>query len=369
MSELDHAHFMGLALQLVDQAEHRTSPNPIVGCVVVRESEVVGRGVTQPCGHSHAEVMALKDAGAAAQGATMYVTLEPCCHHGRTGPCTDAIIAAGVRKVYVGVIDPNPLVQGRGLDLLKAAGIEAEAGVLGSECEWHHAPFTKFITHKRPWVTLKAAMTLDGQIATPEGDSKWITGVDARRDVHRLRAKYDGVLVGANTVKLDNPKLTVRDCPGDDPIRIVLSTTADLMPTLSVLGSGTLVYVAEGAPLKNVQAIKGTGAEVIQIALDVDQRISLCEVLDDLARRGIVRLLVEGGGEIHRSFIEQRLADELCLYMAPKLLGMGRPAFPLKAPSKIDQALVLARPSVELVGQDLLIRSPILYPADVDSDD
>ena len=368
MSGLDHAHFMGLALQLVDQAEHRTSPNPIVGCVVVRESEVVGRGVTQPYGRSHAEVMALKDAGPAAQGATMYVTLEPCCHHGRTGPCTDAIIAAGVKQVYVGVIDPNPLVRGRGLALLKAAGIECEAGVLGPECERHHAPFTKYITHKRPWVTLKAGMTLDGQIATPTGDSKWITGVDARRDVHRLRAKYDGVLVGANTVKLDNPQLTVRHCPGDDPTKIVLSTLADISATAAVLGPGTLVYVADDAPAENVLSIERTGAEVIHIARDRQQRVSLDDVLDDLARRGIVRLLVEGGGEVHRSLIEQRLADELCLYIAPKLLGLGRPAFPLKSPSKIDQALVLATPLVKMIGQDLQIRSAIQYPADLEND-
>ena len=369
MSLCSDEQFMRRAIALAKGAKHRTSPNPTVGCVIVADGVIVGEGVTQPHGHAHAEVMALNQAGSAANGARMYVTLEPCCHQGRTGPCTEAIIKAGIADVYVGVIDPNPLVHGRGLRLLEQAGINVRRSPLPAECQWHHAPFEKFILKRHPWVILKAATTIDGQIATPEGNSKWITGQAARVDAHRLRAEVDGVLVGSETVRLDNPKLTVRLADGDDPIRILFDSNASVSPDAQLLGKGSMVCVADDLPQTLLEPIRGTGSEVICLPRRHDGRLSLNSALSALAERGIVKLLVEGGGQIHKSFLEAQYADELCLYMAPKILGQGRPAFPIYAPSSISDSISVDMMSIQTVGDDIRFRGAIRYSVDESASD
>ena len=238
----DHAAFMRRAVALVRDTQHRTSPNPTVGCVIVRAGVIVGEGVTRPVGQAHAEVVAIEAAGAAARGADMYVTLEPCSHHGRTPPCTQAILAAGLRSVFVGVEDPNPLVNGLGVGQLRAAGVPTEVGILAEPCARLAEPFRRFILDRRPWVLLKAAVTLDGRIAAASGDSKWITGEEARAAAHGLRARADAVLVGLGTAQADDPRLDVRLARGEDPLRVLLDSRAALDPRARMLGPGALVW-------------------------------------------------------------------------------------------------------------------------------
>ena len=278
---------MRRAVELAAGARRRTSPNPWVGCVVVASDGTTYEGATQPPGGAHAEVEALAAAGAAARGATLYCTLEPCCFHGRTPPCTEAVVAAGVARVVVAVEDPDPRVAGQGVAALRAAGIEVEVGPGAAEVRAQLAPYFKHRSTGRPWVVLKLAATLDGRTAAPDGSSQWITGEPARADAHRLRAESDAVLVGAGTVRADDPSLTVRLAEGDDPRRVVLGTApagARVLPALEVEG-----------PLESV--------------------------LDDLGSQGVLQLLVEGGATVAHAFHQAGLVDRYVLYLAPALFG------------------------------------------------
>ncbi|HLH46801.1 MAG TPA: bifunctional diaminohydroxyphosphoribosylaminopyrimidine deaminase/5-amino-6-(5-phosphoribosylamino)uracil reductase RibD, partial [Acidimicrobiales bacterium] len=291
--ELDAA-YMAEALALARSVRARTSPNPWVGCVVVPEGEgPVAEGATEPPGGPHAEAVALELAGAAARGATVYVTLEPCAHHGRTPPCVDALVAAGVARVVVAVEDPDQRVRGRGIVALRAAGIEVEVGTGAREATRLLAPYLTQRRTGRPWVVLKLAATLDGRTAAPDGTSRWITGPLARADAHQLRAESDAVAVGAGTARADDPALTVRDADGRDPLRVVI---------------GRLPPVARMAP-----AVEHDGP--------------LGDLLDDLGRREVLQLLVEGGATVAHEFHRQGLVDQYVLYLAPALLGGddGRP--------------------------------------------
>jgi diaminohydroxyphosphoribosylaminopyrimidine deaminase/5-amino-6-(5-phosphoribosylamino)uracil reductase len=279
---------MAEAVALGQSVRTETSPNPWVGAVVVPAGdEPAAEGATRPPGGPHAEVVALELAGVSARGATVYVTLEPCAHHGRTPPCTDALIAAGVRRVVVGVLDPDAHVSGRGVARLEEAGIDVEVGVGASQVEASLRPYLAHRRRGRPWVVLKLAATLDGRIAAPDGSSRWITGPEARLDVHQLRAESDAILVGAGTVRADDPALTVRDVAGTDPLRIVLGHPPEGAKVLPAL-----VHDGELEPL-----------------------------LDDLGQRGIVQLLVEGGAHVAWSFHRSGLVDQYVLYLAPALLG------------------------------------------------
>ena len=293
-----HDAFMASAVRRARRARHRTSPNPKVGCVIVANGEIVGAGVTRPHPGPHAEVVALRAAGERARGADMYVTLEPCCHHGRTPPCTDAVIKAGIARVFVGVADPNPLVAGGGVAQLRAAGIPVEMGVLGDACAEEHAAFFQFITARRPWVMLKAAVTLDGRIATADGDSKWITGAEARSDVHRLRASVDAVLVGAATALADDPRLTVRHVKGPDPRAVLADSTLRVPPTGQMFRAGTIVLHGPEASAKRRAAVAATGAQPIEVALG-DGGLDPAAMLAALAAEHIVSLMIEGGGRLH----------------------------------------------------------------------
>lgn len=286
--------WMQAAIEAAWAARRRSSPNPWVGAVVVPAGPLRNGqtpffvGATQEPGGDHAEVVALREAGSAASGSTLYVTLEPCDHRGRTGPCTEAIIAAGVSRVVVGIVDPDRAVCGRGVARLKEAGIEVEVGSCAGEVEKQLAPYITHRTKARPWVVLKLAATMDGRIAAPDGSSKWITGPQARRDVHELRADSDAVLVGAATVRADDPELTVRDITSPrQPLRVVLGSvegSAKVLPALCLNGE-------------------------------------IPEILGDLARRGVLQLLVEGGAQVAHDFHVSGLVDRYALYMAPVLLG------------------------------------------------
>lgn len=286
--DTEDANWMAEAIALGDSVRAITSPNPWVGAVVVPASDdPVALGATAPPGGPHAEVTALELAGASAAGATVYVTLEPCSHHGRTPPCTDALIAAGVRRVVVGTVDPDPHVSGSGIERLKAAGIEVTVGVSSGEVERSLAPYLAHRRRGRPWVVLKLAATLDGRIAAPDGTSKWITGAEARADAHRLRAESDAILVGAATVRADDPALTVREVEGRDPLRVILGC-----PPEGARALPALIHQGDIEPL-----------------------------LDDLGGREVVQLLVEGGARVAGEFHRRGLVDQYVLYFAPSLMG------------------------------------------------
>jgi len=332
----------------------------MVGCVVVRDGATIGSGVTQPPGEAHAEVVALERAGTRARGADMYVTLEPCCHLGRTPPCTDAIIQAGVARVFAGTLDPNPLVHGQGLRALEAAGLEVHVGLLGEACTAFVRPFARFIRDGRPWVTLKAAISLDGRIATGPGDSKWITGEAARADAHALRAAADAVLVGGTTACVDDPRLTVRLTDGTDPLRVVLDPELRLPPTAALLGSEAVVYHAEGA--QGAAALAATGAALVPLPR-AEGGLDLNAALEDLAKRGVVSLLVEGGGRLHGGLVAAQLVDEACFYVAPRLLGRGRPVVDLPSVGKVADGYTLEDVEACPIGPDVRIRGRFRYPS------
>lgn len=354
---------MARAIALAADPPHRTSPNPTVGCVIVRDGDIVGEGVSRPAGQAHAEVEALRAAAGRARGADVYCTLEPCSHTGRTPPCTEALIAAGVARVFVGAVDPNPLVHGRGVQQLRAAGIEVEVGLLAEDCARLHAPFFRYITARRPWVLLKAAITLDGRIATAAGDSKWITGPAARRDAHRLRVWSDAVMVGAATVAADDPRLTVRHVEGEDPLRVVVDTRAETRPDAALAGPGTVVCHAPDADPARLAALRDVGVETLPVPHGDDGRLDLATLVADLAARGVVKLMVEGGGKLHGALLAARLADEACLYLAPTVIGRGRPLFDLPSTPTIAAGWRLDPVEVERLQDDVRIRGPIRYPA------
>jgi diaminohydroxyphosphoribosylaminopyrimidine deaminase/5-amino-6-(5-phosphoribosylamino)uracil reductase len=303
-----HEKYMRLAIKLAKKADGMTSPNPLVGAVVVKNGSVVGMGYHRKAGLAHAEVNALKNAGPRAHGATLYVTLEPCDHFGRTPPCTSAIVKSGIKKVVIGMKDPNPLNNGRGIRRLRDNGIEAVTGILAAEAAAMNRPYVKFITKKMPYVTVKAAQTLDGKIATRSGDSKWISGDDSRLYVHRLRSKVDAVMVGANTVMKDDPTLLSKVPGAKQPIRIIVDGRA-------AIPAASKIFSSPKAP-EVILASSVSGRR---------QRIDLKKLLKALADKGIMHVLVEGGGELIAGLIEKDLVDRLLIFVAPKVVG-GRSA-------------------------------------------
>src|SRR4051812_8775106 len=317
---------MRRAIDLAAGVRSITSPNPWVGAVVVTADGTTFAGATEPPGGRHAEIVALdaaRAAGARLDGATVYSTLEPCSHHGRTPPCTSALVDAGITRVVVGIEDPDTNVAGRGIEELRAAGIEVTVGVLAGDVRRQLAPYVKHRTTGRPWVLLKLASSADGRTAAPDGTSQWITGPAARADAHRLRAESDAVIVGAGTVRSDDPALTVRDAPGDDPLRVVLGrapSSARVHPCVELDGS-------------------------------------LLDVLDELGRRGVVQAMVEGGATVAGAFHREGLVDRYVLYLAPALFGGddARPLFAGPAAATIDDLWRGRITSVEQLGEDLRV--------------
>lgn len=322
-SAADHAH-MARALRLAEQGLWTTSPNPRVGCVLVRDGRVVGEGWHQRAGEPHAEVHALRAAGAQARGATAYVTLEPCSHHGRTPPCADALVAAGVARVVAAMRDPNPLVAGRGLLRLQEAGIATAAGLLDAAARELNIGFVARMERGRPWVRVKLASSLDGRTALANGKSQWITGPEARRDGHRYRARACAVLTGIGTVKDDDPRLSVRDvATSRQPWKVVVDSRLEISPQAALFDGGPVLVACAvdlAARPEAVAALAAAGGEVLSLP-NAAGKVDLAALLDELGRRGVNELHVESGFKLAGSFVREGLADELLLYQAPTLLG------------------------------------------------
>jgi len=348
------------ALSEAERGRGRTHPNPIVGALVVLGGRVIARGHHERAGGPHAEVVALRKAGERARGADLYVTLEPCNHHGRTPPCTDAILAAGVRRVVVGSIDPNPLVHGRGIRRIRSAGVRIDTGVLQAECDGANEQWFKFITRKVPWVVLKAAVTLDGKLATRSGDSRWVTGPAARARVHELRDRLDAVLIGIGTALADDPRLTARGPGQRDPVRIVVDPKARLPAASRILRqhsqAETIVAVTLAAPPDRIGALERQGAAIVRCRHDGKGRILLRDLLRRLAGRGLTTVLVEGGARIHGSFLRERLWDELYLFFAPKMLGEDALSWAgMTSRASMARALQARITGTARLGPDLLV--------------
>lgn len=326
MSDADDQRWMARALELARRARGGTAPNPAVGAVLVRDGAVVGEGATRPAGQEHAEVVALEDARAAGRdprGATAYVTLEPCCHHGRTPPCTDALLEAGVARVVVGTVDPFERVRGQGLSQLRAAGVAVAMGVAREACERQILGFARAVSSGLPEVSCKAAISADGHLATATGASKWITGPEAREDGHRERAAHDAVLVGIGTVLADDPALTVRlaDLAAPRrPVPVVLDTHLRIPATARIFENPRrpLVICGPDAPHRDLPA------EVVRVALDASGRVDVEAALRAVVRHGLHRVLVEGGATVHRSLVDRGLADTVLLYVSGLVLPGGR---------------------------------------------
>ena len=348
--------FMALALSLATRGLGQVWPNPAVGCVIVREDRIVGRGWTQRGGRPHAETVALDQAGAAARGATAYVTLEPCSHHGQTPPCAGALIAAGVARVVTCITDPDPRVSGRGIAMLRAAGITVETGLLATEASALQKGFLSRVTSGRPMLTLKLAMSLDGRIATASGESRWITGPEARRAVHALRACHDAVLIGAGTARADDPSLTVRGLGiARQPVRVVASAR------LGLPRDGALARTAHEVPLwlihgPDADVAGWSAARLIEVPAP-EGRIDPTAMLAALGQAGLTRILCEGGGQLAASLLRAGLADEIIGFTAGLMLGAdARPAVgPMGLGALADTARYrLADSSV--IGPDLMHR-------------
>jgi diaminohydroxyphosphoribosylaminopyrimidine deaminase/5-amino-6-(5-phosphoribosylamino)uracil reductase len=323
---MNNCHYMKIALELAARGKGYTSPNPMVGAVVVKDGQIVGKGWHEKVGGPHAEVNAIDDAGEQAAGSTIYVTLEPCNHQGRTPPCTGKILSAGIKHVVMAMKDPNPDVSGGGADFLIRNGVTVESGVCEADALRLNEYFIKFINKKRPFVTLKCAATLDGRIATRTGDSKWVTGASARKYVHELRHAMDAIMVGVNTVKADNPSLNTRleDKQGVDPIRIVLDSKLSIPENSKLLqipsGSDTLIITGNSEVSSKRFAIEKAGVKVINAQLR-DGRIDLDALMNQLGKMGITSLLIEGGAQVAASALQAGIVDKINFFYAPKILG------------------------------------------------
>jgi diaminohydroxyphosphoribosylaminopyrimidine deaminase / 5-amino-6-(5-phosphoribosylamino)uracil reductase len=357
-SQPDDAMHMAHALRLAARGLGNTWPNPAVGCVIVRDGAIIGRGWTQPGGRPHAEVRALQQAGALAEGATAYVSLEPCAHHGQTPPCATALIAAGVARVVTALTDPDPRVSGKGHQMLRAAGIAVTEGVLTAEATQVNAGFLKRVTQGLPFVTLKLATTLDGRLATATGQSRWITGAEARRKVHALRLSHDAVMVGSGTALADDPDLTVRDMGAvRQPVRILFDRLLKHTPDsrLGRTAHAHPVWIVHGsaAPDAARSAWRATGATLIDTPGSQGQ-LDLTAALKALAAKGLTRILVEGGSTLAAALVRAGLVDDLALFTGGKLIGSeGHPALgPLGLPALAD-APRLALKEAQQFGPDL----------------
>jgi diaminohydroxyphosphoribosylaminopyrimidine deaminase/5-amino-6-(5-phosphoribosylamino)uracil reductase len=355
--------YMSQALSLARLALGQVSPNPAVGAVIVKNDVIVGQGYTQPPGSDHAEIVALKQAGEEARGAALYVTLEPCCYFGRTPPCTQSIIAAGIGEVHFAMIDPNPLVSGKGQAELEAAGIKTCCGENADEAAVINEAFIKYITTGLPFVTAKFAASLDGKIATRNGDSKWITGEAARKHVQHLRYISDAVMTGANTIMVDNPRLTVRlsvkgGITHKQPLRIIVDGMGRTPPTARIFSEPgkTLLVLGSSLSPEIGRVLAASGAEVLELPSG-DGVLDLRELLTVLAKREITSILVEAGGILLGSLFDQGLVDKVVAFLAPIVIGgqEARPAVAGRGIEKLSDGIRLKQVRVERVGEDIMV--------------
>lgn len=356
--------FMRQAVSLARKGQGRTAPNPPVGAVVVSAGQVAGKGFHPAAGQPHAEIFALREAGEMSRGADLYVTLEPCCHQGRTGPCTQAIIAAGVVTVYVGVKDPNPLVAGKGIKVLRDAGIRVVVGVLEEECTELIAPFAKHIATGLPFVVYKAAVTLDGQTASSTGESRWISCEESRQVVHELRDRVDAILVGSGTVNKDNPRLTTRlPGGGHDPVRIICDASLSTSPAANVYrldsDASTVLITSHNHSREALSPYRSLGVDVIQVSSD-SSGLDLRDAMRELGKIDVQFVLLEGGSTLAFSMLEAGLIDRLMVFVAPKMLGGGgKGLFSGKGVGSMKEAFRLKNLRARHVDVDILIEGEV----------
>ena len=352
--------YMRLAMQLAGNAIGRTSPNPLVGAVIVKDNRVVGCGWHRKAGTPHAEVHALNQAGELAQGADVYVTLEPCAHYGKTPPCAKALVEAKVKNVYGGLLDVNPKVAGKGFKILEDAGIHVEYGFLQDELRKQNEVFFKWIEHKKPFIVLKAAMTLDGKIATATGQSKWITNETSRAYGYKLRDIYDGIMVGINTVIEDNPMLTARVDGGKNPIRIVVDSSLRIDINANVVqdkSAKTIVATTDKADKDKILKLQAQDVDVIVVDKDENDKVDIEKLLDILGQQNICSILVEGGATLSGSFVAKKLVDKVYFFIAPKIVGGKEAKTPVAGTGilNLQEALALKDIQIEKLEEDILI--------------
>lgn len=352
--------YMRLAMQLAGNAIGRTSPNPLVGAVIVKDNRVVGCGWHRKAGTPHAEVHALNQAGELAQGADVYVTLEPCAHYGKTPPCAKALVEAKVKNVYGGLLDVNPKVAGKGFKILEDAGIHVEYGFLQDELRKQNEVFFKWIEHKKPFAVLKAAMTLDGKIATAIGQSKWITNETSRAYGYKLRDIYDGIMVGINTVIEDNPMLTARVDGGKNPIRIVVDSSLKIDINANVVqdkSAKTIIATTDKANKDKILKLQAQDVDVIVVDKDENDKVDIEKLLDILGQKNICSILVEGGATLSGSFVAKKLVDKVYFFIAPKIVGGKEAKTPVAGTGilNLQEALALKDIQVEKLDEDILI--------------
>lgn len=351
---------MRLTINLARKGMGKTSPNPLVGAVVVKNDQIIGKGYHKKYGEPHAEVNALKSCGDKAKDATLYVNLEPCCHYGKkTPPCTDTIKKSGIKKVVCATLDPNPQVNGRGIRILRESGIEVDLGIVEEEAKRLNEIYLKFITTGLPFVILKIAQTLDGKIATKLGDSKWITQEDSRRFVHSLRSWVDAVLVGANTVRKDDPELTIHQAKGENPLRIILDSSGKLSSNSKVIKENQNGKTIVATINQKIREKFKEKAEIWKIKKGEDGRVDLVHLLRKAGENQIASLLVEGGSKVFSSFLKEKLVDKIYYFLSPKILGEGLPSFGDLGIKEISDSIKLRDCEIKKFKNDLLI---IGYP-------
>jgi diaminohydroxyphosphoribosylaminopyrimidine deaminase/5-amino-6-(5-phosphoribosylamino)uracil reductase len=359
MINLFEEKYMQLALGLAEKAEGWTNPNPMVGAVIVKDGKIIGQGYHEKYGQLHAERNALAACSESAEGATMYVTLEPCCHYGKTPPCTEAIIENKIKKVIIGATDSNELVAGKGIELLRKAGIEVVTGVMKEECEALNKVFFHYIKEKKPFVAMKYAMTLDGKIATYSGKSKWITSEEAREHVHRLRHKYAGIMVGIGTVLKDNPTLDCRLPDTKNPTRIICDTTLQIPMDCQIVNTAKSIdtYIATASVEKEkIQQLEQAGCKVLNVEAQ-DGHINLQSLLEKLGAEKMDSILLEGGGTLNYAALQSGIVDYVYCYIAPKLFGGADAISPVegRGVEKPDEAFMLENRKITVLGQDILM--------------
>lgn len=352
---ISHKKYMELAIKLAERGKGLTSPNPMVGCIIVKRGRIVGKAFHRKAGTEHAEILAINDAGKKTANSTMYVNLEPCSHWGKTPPCTEKIVEAGVREVIIGMKDPNPLVDG--FKELKFRGLKTKIGILEKEARKLNEVFIKYIKTKRPFVTIKAAMSLDGKIATKTGDSKYITSKEARAYVHKLRTEVDAVMVGLNTVVKDNPELTPRLFKGKDPVKIVVDSQLRIPKSCNLLKNPSKVIIGttNKAPKPEIIKLQQKGVKVI-VAKSKQGMVDLEDLVKQLGKLEITSIMIEGGSELNSSAIKDGVVDKILIFTAPKIVGNGGPgAIGNLGIKKIDKAIDLKNITSTRIGKDWLV--------------
>lgn len=351
--------YMKRALKLAERGRGRTSPNPVVGAVIVKDGKIIGEGWHRKCGENHAEINAFEDAagrGNDVRGADLYVTLEPCSHYGRTPPCARAIIRRGIRRVFIGLLDPNPLVAGRGVKQMEAAGVSVKSKILEDECRRINEIFLKYITTKTPFVVMKTAMTLDGKIAAATGDSKWVTGEESRRAVQEMRNRLTGIMVGIGTVLADNPRLTCRLESGRDPLRIIVDSHLRIPLDARVLKDENVLVAALRTCDPQKRAILG---DRVLLTEEAGGRVDLVDLMKKLGQREIDSILLEGGGALNETALRLGLVDRIVSFIAPKIIGGKDAKTPVegKGIEKMSEAIRLENIEIEKTGQDLMLQA------------